>query len=67
VSYRWDFGDGDTINGSCPSVNHTFALKGWYAVALNVTDGQGYSDGSVRTIYVNATPPTVTLGLDGHR
>ena len=65
VGYRWDFGDGNTTNGTDPTVIHTFDMKGWYRITLNVTDGKGYSDETTRWIYVNATPPTVSLSLNG--
>jgi hypothetical protein len=65
VGYRWDFGDGNTTNGTDPTVSHTFDMKGWYKIILNVTDGKGYSDETIRWIYVNATPPTASLNLIG--
>ena len=65
VGYSWDFGDGNTTVGSSHSVSHTYAIRGWYTVALNVSDGQGHWDQFTRSVYVNATPPTATLGLSG--
>jgi PKD repeat protein len=39
VSYAWDFGDGQTGNGSGSS--HVFGKAGAYTVTLTVTDNQG--------------------------
>lgn len=65
VTYRWDFGDGTAINGTSQEVNHTFALKGWYEITLNVTDGQGRSNEYEQWLYVEPTPPTASLDLNG--
>jgi len=37
--YRWDFGDGTTLNG--PIVTHTYQVIGTYTVKLNVLDNKG--------------------------
>ncbi|MFA4984395.1 MAG: PKD domain-containing protein [Candidatus Omnitrophota bacterium] len=46
VSYRWDFGDGDTSDN--PNPVNTYYSGSYYprhfAVTLTVTDSQGYSD-----------------------
>ena len=39
VTYRWDFGDGETANGT--EVAHVFETGGWWNVTLTVTDGAG--------------------------
>jgi DNA/RNA endonuclease G (NUC1) len=42
VSYAWNFGDGTT--GTGPSVAHTYAQDGVYAVTVTVTDNDGLTD-----------------------
>ncbi len=39
VSYRWDFGDGETAAGG--EVDHTYAQAGRYGVTLRVRDAEG--------------------------
>lgn len=39
AAYRWDFGDGQTGNGT--EVDHVFEDGGWYNVTLEVVDGSG--------------------------
>lgn len=41
--YAWDFGDGQTATGSQPTVSHSYAQSGSYAVTLTVTDDEGCS------------------------
>jgi PKD repeat protein len=41
VSYKWDFGDGETDSGSI--VNHAYDTAGIYTVTLTVTDSNGKS------------------------
>jgi len=55
AGYRWNFGDGTTAVG--PSVVHTYAKGGTYAVSLNVTDRGGNVSSLSQTI--------VVLGPDG--
>ncbi|MEM8890154.1 MAG: PKD domain-containing protein, partial [Bacteroidota bacterium] len=53
ASYSWDFGDGTQATGQTAS--HTYTSVGIYTLSLTVTDNQGLSNSSTRTI--NATPP----------
>lgn len=39
VSYRWDFGDGDTATGI--QVRHRFEAVGYFSTCLRVTDNEG--------------------------
>jgi hypothetical protein len=48
VNYSWDFGDGKTGTGMITT--HTYELKGDYAVILTVTDNDGLTDDTTRTI-----------------
>src|SRR5665648_119868 len=50
TSYAWDFKDGYTGNGV--TVNHTFNSTGSYNVELTVTDNEGASDSTTKTITV---------------
>ena len=53
TSYVWDFKDGNTGNGQ--TINHTFSSTGSYNVLLTVTDNEGASDSTTKTI--NVTDP----------
>ncbi len=66
TDWAWDWGDGDTANGSTAS--HTYANPGDYIVTLTVTDTCGYTDTTTQTIPIpapelivtkSAEPPTV--------
>jgi hypothetical protein len=65
VGYRWDFGDGSSKDGMDTTVTHSYTMKGWYKVILNVTDAQGFTDEEEQWLFVKATPPTATLQLNG--
>ena len=59
VSYAWDFGD-DSPAGSGAQVQHTYAEGTWTA-RLTVTDGNGITATTTKTIAAANTPPVVTL------
>ena len=61
VSHAWDFGDGGTATGTTAS--HVFADAGSYVVTLTVTDSQGLTDTTQRTVDVAPAAPT-TLAAD---
>ncbi|WP_353308472.1 PKD domain-containing protein [Shimia sp. NS0008-38b] len=62
-SYRWDMGDGSTLDGSL--VTHVYSAPGVYRVALAVTDDSGVGNDTSQdfvTIRVNAPPVPVIDG-----
>jgi PKD repeat protein len=59
ASYAWDFGDGATGSGVSP--NHTYAHTGDYTVALTVTDNQGGTNTSSRSVHVTNTAPAAAF------
>ena len=56
TSYAWDFKDGDT--GTEQTINHTFSSSGSYNVLLTVTDNDGVTDSTTKTITVNPPEPS---------
>jgi PKD repeat protein len=54
VSYAWSFGDGDSGSGVSP--NHSYDSPGSYLVTLTVTDDDGATDQTSRTVDVEAPP-----------
>lgn len=50
VRYEWDFGDGNTATGQ--TVTHTYASDGDYTVTLTVTDDDGQTDDTQKTVGV---------------
>ena len=53
TSYQWDFKDGNTGTGE--TANHTFSSIGSYNVNLTVTDNDGATDSTTKTITVTET------------
>ncbi|MCK4394570.1 PKD domain-containing protein, partial [Candidatus Bipolaricaulota bacterium] len=54
VSHGWSFGDGD--NGSGASATHTYSAAGTYSAQLTVTDDDGVTDSTSRSIQVSPIP-----------
>ncbi len=52
ASWQWSFGDGTTGVGS--TAQHAYSQSGTYDVTLTITDDDGLSDSSTRTLTVQA-------------
>ncbi|SDR76071.1 PKD domain-containing protein [Friedmanniella luteola] len=55
ASYAWTFGDGSTATGRTAS--RTYAAAGTYSVRLTVTDNQGATGTTTRSVTVASAPP----------
>lgn len=53
--YEWNFDDGTTTTTTDPVVNHEFASAGTYDVTLSVTDDDGATNTTTRSISVSAS------------
>jgi len=61
TSYEWEFGDGTQITVATPGTNHVYSATGDFAVALKVTDNEGFTDTVSNVLRVSAAseePPT---------
>lgn len=69
VSWRWDFGDGDTSNLEFPIHTYDLANPGGFPVTLQVTDKNGCSNTIVKSGYVKipsgVTPSFTTIASQG--
>lgn len=55
VSFVWDFGDGETLDGGAV-VRHTYAASGRYVVSLEITDDRGGVESLTRSVTANIRP-----------
>ncbi|MEM7220381.1 MAG: PKD domain-containing protein [Pseudomonadota bacterium] len=60
-SYAWDFGDGATASGQIAT--HSYAAVGSYTITLTVTDNDGATNTTTRTVIAN-TPPSAAFSTD---
>jgi parallel beta-helix repeat protein len=61
-SYQWDFGDGNITTIVQPTLVHTFASKGVYAVKLTVFDNDGFNGSTTVAVQVGVRPtPSFSL------
>ncbi len=58
TNFRWEYGDGQILNGSTQNVTHAYGAAGLYSVKLTVSNDNGSTSKTI-TVTVNAvTPPT---------
>ena len=60
LTYQWDFGDGTAPVIAGPEVSHTYAL-GDYVARLLVTDANGATAATSRSISATPAPPTPVI------
>lgn len=53
-TYSWDFGDGNTVETSDPTVTHTYESSGDYNVSLTIEDADGTTDTTTQNVSVQA-------------
>jgi len=51
ISYVWDFGDGNTVNGS-GTITHIFAAQGFYTVRVTFSDGPFHTQTTTTVVEV---------------
>lgn len=59
LTYRWNFGDGQTSTAASPA--HTYTTNGTYSPSLTVTDPAGLTGTASLVVTVGNTAPTVNL------
>ena len=59
LSYKWEFGDGQSSTAANPS--HTYTAAGNYTAKLTVSDGRGLSANATVAISAGNSPPTATM------
>jgi parallel beta-helix repeat protein len=66
ASYRWDFGDGNITITTNPIIAHIYTATGTYQVNLTVTDNDGLTHSTAKSITAieDFTPPTTIHDYD---
>ncbi len=62
LTYRWDFGDGETANGA--NVSHTYLTGGSFIATLRVTDPDDLFDEDTAAVSIENRPPSADAGPD---
>jgi PKD repeat protein len=57
TAYVWSFGDGNTTMTVNPTIAHVYGSAGNYSVVLNVTNSDGFSHATTKTVSVAAAQP----------
>jgi len=53
VEYRWEFGDGTTVNTTSPTTTHYYDTDGSYTVTLEIEDSVGETNQTTQTVSVD--------------
>ncbi|MFZ7122771.1 MAG: PKD domain-containing protein [Bacteroidota bacterium] len=61
LTYSWNFGDGNTLPSGSSNELHSYTANGDYPVTVVVTDANGCTDSTIRTIKVYTTPASVSI------
>jgi subtilisin family serine protease len=61
----WTFGDGGSSNATNPS--HSYTAGGTYTVTLKVTDNEGATDTTSKSVSVNAPSSGITLAVSAYK
>jgi len=56
ISYKWNFGDGNTTTVATPVITHAYNSFGIYTVTLNVIDNLGMGDVESQSVTVGSLP-----------
>ncbi len=64
-TYRWDFGDGSTLQTTKPITTHAFSTAGAHTVKLTVVSHEGLTSATPFTVAVTAVAPTPPPGDGG--
>lgn len=57
TSYTWNFGDGNTLSTTNPSIAHIYTSSGTYTVTLTIRDLNGCISTLVRNAYIRINGP----------
>ena len=61
LSYRWDFGDGQTSTVATPS--HSYQKDGIYTVQLNIQDQYGCTSQKIRATYIRVVTTVASFSM----
>lgn len=62
IDYAWNFGDGATGSGVTPS--HTYTAAGFYPIRLTITDAEGLTSSTLKTLTVTEAPGSLTADIE---
>ncbi|OQP40763.1 hypothetical protein A4H97_14180 [Niastella yeongjuensis] len=64
-TYTWDFGDGQTGNGSNPI--HTYANEGTYSIQINFRDQYGCRNSFSKSNYIHINNPVASFTINANQ
>ena len=64
IEYEWNFSDGNVTTVANPVITHVYTEPGTYTVNLTVTDDDGLTDSSIKSVTITKVRSIITVNID---